>query len=335
MKIAITGGAGFVGSRLTRAYLDAGHDVLVIDNLAHGLRQDVDERARFYQLDIRDTKVQEVLRQERPDVVSHHAAQFAAAFPEESLLADADVQLRGLLNVLDGCLSASVSRFIYASNGSTLYQPLPIPASDSYILPIVKEETALSPQRSSDINKLAGEWYVRYYARQYGLEHVILRYAEIYGEPRREMAHHPVTYFVDMLAQGQRPVIRRSARDVRDHIYIDDVARANLSALERGRNCTLHISSGQGYTLDQLFEAVAAQLASNLLPVYIGDFMIEPTALVLDNALARQQLDWQPQIDITEGIRRVVETLCGQKVPALEREVPAPEHVLDAVLASV
>ena len=332
MKIAITGGAGFVGSRLTRAYLDAGHDVLVIDNLAHGSRQDVDERARFYQLDIRDTKVQDVLRQERPDVVSHHVAQFAAAFPEESLLADADVQLRGLLNVLDGCLSASVSRFIYASNGSTLYQPLPITASDSHVFPIA-EETMVCPQRSNDISKLAGEWYVRYYSRAYGLEHVILRYAEIYGEPRREMPRHPVTYFVDMLAQGQRPVIRRPARDARDHIYIDEVARANLSAIARGRNCTLHISSGQGYTLDQLFEVVAAQFASDLLPVYIGNFMSEPTALVLDNALAGQQLNWQPQVDITEGIRRAVETLCGQKAPAREREVPAHAMVLDTVLA--
>src|ERR1700737_3638357 len=129
MKIAITGGAGFVGSHLTKAYLDAGHDVLVIDNLAHGSREDVDGRARFYQVDIRDARVQEILQQERPDVVSHHVAPRAAAFPQVSLLTDADVQLRGLLNVLEGCVSASVARFIYASNGSTLYQPVHVAAT--------------------------------------------------------------------------------------------------------------------------------------------------------------------------------------------------------------
>jgi UDP-glucose 4-epimerase len=338
MKIAITGGAGFVGSHLTRAYLDAGHDVLVIDNLAHGSRQDVDGRARFYQVDVRDRKVQEILQQERPDVVSHHAAQCAATFPAASLLADADVQLRGLLNVLDGCISASVTKFIYASNGSTLYQPMPVTASSQSVFHIASEDAPVCPQHSNDISKLAGEWYVRHFSQNYGLEHTILRYAQIYGEShgevRREQARHPVTYFADMLSRGHRPVIRGSARDVRDHIYIDDVTRANLRALERGRNSTMHISTGKGYSLDQLFKAVAAQFSSDLLPVSIGSAGTEPTALVLDNTLARQQLDWQPQIDIAEGIKRAVETRCGQTVPvpARETQMPARALVLDAAL---
>jgi UDP-glucose 4-epimerase len=337
MKIAITGGAGFVGSYLTRAYLDAGHDVLVIDSLAHGSRQDVDGRARFYQADIRDVKVQEILQQERPDVVSHHVAPRTAVFPQAPLLADADVQVRGLLNVLDGCVSASVTKFIYASNGSTLYQPAPVSASARPGFHIANEDTPVCPLHSNDISKLAGEWYVRYFTREYGLQHTILRYTQIYGESRgeleREQARHPVTYFAHMLSQGRRPVIRGSARDVRDHIYIDDVARANLHALKRGSNCTMHISTGKGYTLDQLFKAVAAQFSSDLLPVSIGSARSEPTALVLDNTLARQQLDWQPQVDITEGIKRAVETLCGQMVPAPARETPLRERVLDAVLA--
>ncbi len=342
MKIAITGGAGFVGSHLTRAYLDAGHDVLVIDSLAHGSRQDVDERARFYQVDVRDRKVQEILQQERPDVVSHHAAQCVATFPEASLLADADVQLRGLLNVLDGCISASVTKCIYASNGSTLYQPVSVSATSSWSdFHIVNEDTSVCPQHSNDISKLAGEWYVRHFSRNYGLEYTILRYAQIYGESYGEergecgeQARHPVTYFADMLSRGRRPVIRGSTRDVRDSIYIDDVVRANLLALERGSNCTMHISSGRGYSLDQLFKAVAAQFSSDLLPVSIGSAGTEPTALVLDNTLARQQLDWQPQVDIAEGIKRAVETLCGQTIPAPAREVPARVPVLEAVLVN-
>jgi UDP-glucose 4-epimerase len=333
MKIAIMGGAGFVGSHLTRAYLDAGHDVLVIDNLAHGVREDVDERARFYQADIRDARVQKILQQERPDVVSYHVAPRAATFPQASLLADADVQLRGLVNVLEGCVSASVARFIYASNGSTLYQLAPVAASTHSELHIAREDTPVRPWHSDDICKLTGEWYVRYFSREHALEHTILRYAHIYGEARREQAQHPVTYFIDMLAQGQRPVIRESAHDVRDHIYIDDVTRANLRALEQGRNCTLHISSGRGYTLDQLFKAVAAYLSSDLLPVSIASARIEPTALVLDNTLARQQLDWQPRVDLAEGIKRAVETLCGEMLPARTKETAVRERVVDAVLA--
>ena len=338
MKIAITGGAGFVGSHLTRAYLDAGHDVLVIDNLAHGSRQNVDERARFYQVDVRDGKVREILQLERPDVVSHHVAQCAATFLDASLLVDADVQLRGLLNVLDGCISASVTKFIYASNGTTLYRPMPITASSLSELHIVSEDDPVCPQHSNDISKLAGEWYVRHFARNYGLEYTILRYAQIYGdsdsEARDEQAQHPVTYFANMLSQARRPVIRGSARDVRDHIYIGDVARANLRALNLGRNSTLHISLGKGYSLDYLFKAAAAHFSSDLLPVSIGSAGTEPTALVLDNTRARQQLDWQPQVDITEGIKRAVDTLCGQKVPAPTRETQKPVRavVADAAL---
>lgn len=333
MKIAITGGAGFVGSRLTKAYLDAGHDVLVIDNLARGLREDVDGRARFYQLDIRDPEVQQVLRQERPDVVSHHAALRGTVFPAESLLADADVQLRGLLNILDGCVSAFVTKFIYASNGSTLYQPVPISGPEQHLFHIAVEDTPLRPQCPGDINKMAGECYVRHYAQEHGLAYTILRYAQIYGESRREWARHPVTYFVDMLARNERAVIRGSASNVRDHIHIEDVARANLRILEHGRNSTVHISSGKGYTLAQLYEAVAAQCSSDLLPVYIGNATTEPNALVLDNTLARQLLGWQPQIDMAEGIQRAVEALRGQSVPLQARETPVHTPVVDAVLA--
>lgn len=333
MKIAIMGGAGFVGSHLTRAYLDAGHDVLVIDNLAHGVREDVDGRARFYQMDIRDARVQKVLQLERPDVVSYHVAPRAATFPQASLLADADVQLRGLLNVLDGCISASVARFIYASNGSTLYQPSPVAGAAHVGLHIAIEDTPVCPQHSDDICKLTGEWYVRYFSREYGLAHTILRYSHIYGETRREQAQHPVTYFIDMLERGQRPVLRDPARDVRDHIHIDDVARANLRALECGRNCTLHISAGKGYTLDQLFKAVASQLSSDLLPISIASARIEPTALVLDNTLARQQLDWQPRVELAEGIKRAVEMLCGEIVSARIKKMPVREPVLNGVLA--
>ncbi len=333
MKIAIMGGAGFVGSHLTRMYLDAGHDVLVIDNLAHSSREDVDRRARFYQADIREARVQKILQLERPDVVSYHVAPCADAFPRASLLADADVQLRGLLNVLEGCVTASVARFIYASNGSTLYQPTTVAASIRSDLHLASEDTPVCPRHSDDICKLTGEWYVRHFSQEFGLEHTILRYAHIYGETRREQAQHPVTYFIDMLARSQRPVMRGSARDVRDHIYIDDVARANLRALERGRNCTLHISTGKGYTLDQLFKTAAAQLSSDLLPVSISSALIEPTALVLDNTLACQQLDWQPRVDLAEGIKRAVETRCGHMVPAQVKEIPVRETMLNAVLA--
>ncbi len=141
---------------MTKAYLDAGHHVVVIDNLAHGFRQDIDPRARFYQVDIRDDKLRTILQMERPDIVSHHAAQQTGLSGEQALR-DADVHIRGLLNVLDSCVNASVYKLIFASGGDSMYGHV---ASEA--LPI-SEDMPLSPYTSHDISKATGEWYIRYY----------------------------------------------------------------------------------------------------------------------------------------------------------------------------
>ncbi len=272
MKIAITGGAGFIGSNLARAYLDAGHDVLVIDSLVSGSREAVDRRARFHQMDIRDTRLQALF--------------------------------------LDSCVGASVSKIIFASGGNTLYGCV-----ESEQLPLT-ETAPLCPRRPHDISKVAGEWYVRYYTQQYGLTHTILRYADVFGEPAIEQAQHPLTHFIHMLLQEQHPIIRGAAEEVRDHIYIDDVVQANLCALERGRNQTLHISSGQGHTLKQIYRAAAHLLRSEIEPVYVSNSLVEASSIVLDNALAQHVLRWHPEFSFTEGVQHAIERFQGSTEPA-------------------
>ncbi|HZU67234.1 MAG TPA: NAD-dependent epimerase/dehydratase family protein [Ktedonobacteraceae bacterium] len=312
MKIAITGGAGFVGSHIASAYLDAGHDVFIIDSLVAGSAQAIDSRARFYQLDIRDSKLEMILRNERPDILSHHAAQRQyGPFPlGQSPLTDADIHIRGLLNVLDSCVNAHVTKIIFASAGNSLYGQIDM-AECLADVTLIKEDAPLCPRRPFDISKVAGESYVRYYTLNYGLKHTILRYADIYGETHSELAQHPLTYFIAMLAENRRPVIRGSGNEIRDHIFIDDVVRANLSVLERGKNATLHISSGHGYTLNQFYVAAARLLESDLLPVYVSGPLTEPPAIALDNTLAQKLLGWQPRISFSEGVRLAVERLGG------------------------
>jgi UDP-glucose 4-epimerase len=306
MKIAITGGAGCIGSRLTKAYLDEGHDVLVIDNLLHGSRQTIDGRARFYQLDIRDSKLRTILQQERPDTVSHHAAQQRADIPETEALADADVHVRGLLNVLEGCINAGVRKIIFASSGNSLYHSV-----ENELLPI-KENAPLCPQHPYDISKLAGEWYVRYYTHQYGLKHCILRYADVYGETNSQHAHHPLTYFIRMFNNHQRPVIRGTGDQIRDHIFIDDVVRANLRALKQGDNQTLHISTGRGCSLNQLCRMVAILFKSDFEPLYISGTLVEERSTVLDNSRAERVLGWQPEVEMIEGVQRAIQLWRGE-----------------------
>lgn len=310
MKIAILGGAGFVGSHLAQAYLNAGHDVFVIDNLVHGAREAIDPRARFYHLDIRDGKLQAVLQAERPDIVSHHAVQREHTLPCEGSLLDADVHIRGLLNVLDGCVNAQVAKLIFASGGNSLYRRYPLQSAGAS-LP-VSEDIEVYPRHPQDISKIAGEWYVRYYTRQYRLPHLILRYADIYGEVDVERAWHPLTSFLAQLARQRRPTIRGTDREVRDHIFIDDVVRANLCALERGCNETLHISSGQGYSLKQFYHAATRALQSDIQPIYASPSQTEPGAIILDNRRAAQVLKWRPEVDFLTGVSLAAERLCGK-----------------------
>jgi UDP-glucose 4-epimerase len=302
MKIAITGGAGFIGAHVTKAYLDAGHHVVVIDNLAHGFRQDIDPRARFYQVDIRDEKLRTILQMERPDIVSHHAAQQIGLLGEQALR-DADIHIRGLLNVLDSCTCASVYKLIFASGGDSMYGHV---ASEA--LP-VSEDMPLSPHTSHDISKATGEWYVRYYTRQYRLKHIILRYANVYGHRDSAPAHHPLCYFLALLLQQRRPVIRETGKEIQDHIFIDDVIQANICALKQGENCTLHISTGQGSTLNRLYSLATQALGSKLEPLYLTPPLATSPPIVLDNTQAQNTLGWRPRTSLEQGIEQMVAQL--------------------------
>lgn len=312
MKIAITGGAGFIGSHLATAYLNAGHDVFIIDNLVHGTRAAIDTRARFYYVDIRDEKLRTILQAERPDIVSHHAAPYvpqAHHLPEERSLADADIHIRGLLHVLESCASAQVSKFIFASGGNDLYS-----CAAKEQLPI-QEDAALCPHRSHEIGKVAGEWYVRYYTQQYGLSHTILRYADVYGESNNANAHHPLSHIIQALLEQQQPIILGNGEAQRDHIFINDVVEANLLVLKAAKNQTLHISSGNSYSLKHLYQLAANLLEYRREPLYLSaleSMENSQSVMALDNSRAYQSLGWRPTIPVAEGVRRAIQQWRGE-----------------------
>lgn len=313
LRIAIIGGAGLIGTHLAQAYLDAGHDVLVIDTACMEAPGAIDARARCYQVDVRETRLRHIFQEERPDIVSYHVAQsvYSDVPCVEHAVPDADIHIRGLLNTLESCVAASVKKIIFASGGNELFRGL----CSANARPLrFKENTPLCPRRPRDISKVAGEWYVRYYTRQYGLTHTILRYADTFGAAVSGSEPHPLNAMIQALQRGMRPVVREAVDEVRDSLFIDDVVRANLCVLERGHNQTLHIGSGEGHTLRELYALVADLLSCDLEPLSLSSPLDEPSSMILDNSLADRVLGWQPEVSLTEGVQRVVEALCGVQI---------------------
>jgi UDP-glucose 4-epimerase len=313
LRIALIGGTGLIGTHLAKAYLDAGHDVLVIDSASIEMPGTIDARARCYQADVRDTRLRHILEQERPDIVSYLVAQ--RTHPDmpcvEHAISDADVHIRGLLNTLECCVAASVRKLIFASGGNELFRGLCSAATRPLHF---NENAPLCPRRPRDISKVAAEWYVRYYTRHYGLTHTILRYADVYGVTVSGSEPHPLNAMIQALQRGLRPVVCEAVDEVRDTLFIDDVVRANLCALERGQDQTLHISSGEGHTLRELYALAADLLQRELEPLSLSHPLEEPSSMILDNRLAARVLGWQPEVSLTEGIQRVVGDLAGVRI---------------------
>ncbi len=306
MKIAITGGSGCIRSHISKAYLDAGHDVLVIDSLVKNPQQELDPRIRFYPLDIRDPKLSTILQLERPEILSHHVAQPQRDELLVHALTDADMHIHGLLNVLESCVQAGVRKVLFASSANALCERFEDGQKSS------KAICSHAPILAHDISTVAGEWYIRYYTQQYGLQHTIFRYADVYGDAEELLSLnslHPIPYFICMLLQEQRPVIRGSGHEKRDVLFIDDVVEANFCMLKRGDNHTFFISSGQNCSLNELYAMVAHALGTSLEPLYLSPPLTHTPHIqtpLLDNTSAAHILHWRPSISIEQGIKLTI-----------------------------
>lgn len=232
MRIVVTGGAGFIGSHLADALLAGGHEVLVIDDLSTGRRENVPAKARFVQLDIRHgDEVRAALSEFKPDVVSHQAAQTSVAVSAREPVRDVEVNVVGSIHVLEACAALGVKRFVFASTGGAIYGEIPDGVAAGTDWPP-------APQSPYACSKFAVEQYLRGYRIERGLQSTVLRYANVYG-PRQDPHGEAgvVAIFTQRLLAGERIQInaRRETGDdgcVRDYVYVADVVRANVLACE-------------------------------------------------------------------------------------------------------
>ncbi len=303
MKILITGGAGFIGSHVADACLEAGHQVVVVDDLSSGSTQNLDPRVKFYQLDIRSAALGEVFAAEKPDVVNHHAAQVSVPRSVENPLLDAEINICGLINVLQNCVKHRIKKVIFISSGGAIYGEAEEYPTTEHYLP--------QPLSVYAINKLGGENYLRFYRHQYGLNYTVLRYANVFG-PRQVAQGEAgvVSIFVEKLLSGEAPALYAYPEEpegmIRDYVYVKDVVRANLAVLDQGDNDVFNIGTCLETTTSQLYKTILWQLGSDIQPLRGPARKGDLRRSMLDSSKAFKELGWSPIYSLEDGIRETI-----------------------------
>lgn len=303
MKILLTGGAGFIGSHLAESFIEAGHQVVILDNLSTGRAEYLHPEADFYQMDIASDDLPEVFEREQPEVVCHHAAQMSVLVSVREPLLDAKTNILGSLNLLTCAQNFGARAFIFASSGGTVY-------GDAATLP-TPESAPLLPLSPYGLSKMSFEHYLRLAAMTSPLKISILRYANVYGE--RQSPHGEagvIAIFAEKMLRGEEVVIYGDGEQSRDFIYVGDVVRANLAALESpGPIETFNIGTGRAATVNQIF-AHLAKLTNYPHPPQWADLKAgEVRHNLLDIQQARAHLGWAPQVDLEQGLARTVAAL--------------------------
>ena len=286
-KILVTGGAGFIGSHLVDRFIELGHQVIVVDNLATGRRENVNPGARFYELDVRSPEFARLILAERPEVIDHHAAQTKVRTSTEQPIYDAQVNVVGIINLLTAAAEAQVRKVIFSSSGGTVYgtcQHLPITEGEPF-----------APESPYGISKAASEYYLRYYAASYGVHYTALRYANIFGPRDTVSSEHVITVFIDRLFAGQTPIIHWDGEQAKDYLYVDDAVNANVLALARGDDQAYNIGLGKPVSVNTIYhllvEATGIDLPARIWPPQA--WRCAPVLLRLQQSRGRAGLDSQ------------------------------------------
>lgn len=246
MKIIVTGGAGFIGSHVVDAFIAAGHQVIVIDDLSAGKREQVNPAARLVEMSIADPALLDLFQAVKPDLVNHHAANPSVSLSVRRPDFDARQNILGTINLLEASRLSGVAKFVYICSGGAMYgNPQRLP---------VDEEHPAEPVSPYGLSKHTGERYVRLYGAEHGLRWTSLRYANVYG-PRQDPFGEAgvISIFCQNLLDGVPPEIQWDGEQTRDFVYVGDCARANLAVLSAGDGQAYNVGTGVGTSINTLF----------------------------------------------------------------------------------
>jgi UDP-glucose 4-epimerase len=310
MNILVTGGAGFIGSHMAARQRKDGHRVVVVDDLSTGRREKVPDGARFVEADVAEADLEPVLREERIDAVSHHAAQIDVRHSVSDPLDDARSNVLGSLKLFEACRRAGVRRVLFASTGGALYgepeggRPAP-------------EGHPTDPVSPYGCAKLSIEKYLHYYRVIHGFEVAVLRYANVYGPGQNGMGEAGVVaIFAEAILGGRTPKIRGDGEQTRDYVYVGDVVEVAGRALASGKSGTWNVGTGVETSVNRLFELLARALDFRGAPEHVPPVPGEQRRSVLDGSAARRDFGLPQWTPLERGIPITAEAFRRERTPA-------------------
>jgi UDP-glucose 4-epimerase len=301
MKVLVTGGAGFIASHVVELYIEKGYEVVIIDDLSTGRRSNLHPQATFYQMDIRDPQLDEVFAREKPNFVNHHGAQMDVRKSVADPQFDADVNVRGSINVMDCARRHGVKRMIYISTGGAVYgEPEYVPCDEKH---------PINPICPYGASKHTVEHYLFMWKVLYGLEYAVLRYPNVYG-PRQDPHGEAgvVAIFTGQMLAGKPVTIHGDGEQQRDFVYVADCARANLLATEHpDADGIYNVGFGKPTSVNEIFAALKT-VTGYPQPAHYGPAKAgETRKIYLDATHIRSQLGWAPTVELEDGLRQTVE----------------------------
>ena len=300
MKIVLTGGAGFIGSYISRELIKDGHKVLIIDDLSVGKEENLAPAAEFEKCDIRNVgALKKIFASFKPDLVNHHAAQVDVRVSVENPAFDADINIAGSLNLLNICAQYGVKKFIFASTGGAVYGDVPKPPAS--------ERTPTLPQSPYGIAKLCVENYLRFFKSERGIDFTALRYSNVYGERQdTEKTSGIVAILCGNHTKGVETTVFGDGEQTRDYIHSSDVARVNSLCVEKPGGI-FNIGTSKETSVNEIINCLSKVSGKQVKVKKGAKKSGDVDRNFLDNSSAEKVLGWSPRVELEEGIAKTYE----------------------------
>lgn len=304
MRILLTGGAGFIGSHIQDRLIELGHEVAILDNLRSGKKENLNPKSKFYEVDVCNKEaLEQALMDFKPEAIHHLAAQNEVPFSMEHPFEDQNMNIVGMMNLMEASHKAGVKKIIYSNTGGAYYGD--VTEAD---LPLVETFPVLKPTSFYGVSKMCAEQYMRLYGRLYGISWVALRYANVYG-PRQDGNKEAgvVAIFTSRMLKGEPITINGSGEHTRDYIYVGDVVEANVKALEFDKDEAFNIATGVRTSNKQVFETIRDALGIQMEATYGPERPGDALHNCLSPQKAKEMMGWEAQNDFKTGVQKTVE----------------------------